>query len=81
MLVVKDPVCGMVFVKEDAAGQTLYNGETYYFCAPSCKKTFVSEPEKYLATFNNKGSSKESNEINFGENERNEKDNGLREHD
>ena len=80
MVVVKDPVCGMVFVKEDAAGQTLYNGETYYFCAPSCKKSFVSEPEKYLATFNDKGSSKESNEINFGEDERNEKDNSLCEH-
>ena len=31
MAVVKDPVCGMVFVKEDAAGQTLYKSKTYYF--------------------------------------------------
>jgi Cu+-exporting ATPase len=71
MVVVKDPVCGMVFVKEDAAGQTLYNGETYFFCAPSCKESFDSGPEKYLATFNN----------THGTRERDEKDNGLREHD
>ncbi len=80
MVVVKDPVCGMVFVKEDAAGQTLYNGETYYFCAPSCKKSFDSDPQKYLASFNDVHGSIESNKINFGEDERNEKDNGLREH-
>ncbi len=80
MVVVKDPVCGMVFVKEDAAGQTLYNGETYYFCAPSCKKSFDSDPQKYLAAFNDIHGSIESNEINFGEDERNEKDNGLCEH-
>lgn len=81
MVVVKDPVCGMVFVKEDAAGQTLYKGETYYFCAPSCKKSFDSDPQKYLAAFNDIHGSIESNEINFGEDERNEKDNSLREHD
>jgi YHS domain-containing protein len=80
MKVVKDPVCGMVFVKEDAAGQTLYKGETYYFCAPSCKKSFDSDLQKYLAAFNDIQSSKGSNEINFGEDERNEKDNSLREH-
>ena len=81
MAVVKDPVCGMVFVKEDAAGQTLYKGETYYFCAPSCRKSFESDPQKYLAAFNDIQGSKESKEINFGEGEKNEKDNGLREHD
>jgi YHS domain-containing protein len=80
MIVVKDPVCGMVFVKEDAAGQTLYKGETYYFCAPSCKKSFDIAPEKYLAAFIKNVNSKESNEINYRDDQRNEKDNGLREH-
>ncbi len=70
MIVVKDPVCGMVFVKEDAAGQTLYKGETYYFCAPSCKKSFDSDPQKYLAAFNDIQSSKGSNEINIREDEK-----------
>lgn len=65
MVVVKDPVCGMVFVKEDAAGQTLYNGETYYFCAPSCKKSFDGDPGKYLSTFNNIHDSREINGINL----------------
>lgn len=81
MVVVKDPVCGMVFVKEDAAGQSFYKDETYYFCAPSCKKSFDSDPEKYLAAFKGRRSSNESKEIDFGKGERNEKDNSLREHD
>ncbi|HEY6586459.1 MAG TPA: YHS domain-containing protein [Candidatus Methanoperedens sp.] len=25
-----------------------YKGKTYYFCSPGCKKTFDSEPEKYI---------------------------------
>lgn len=81
MIVVKDPVCGMVFIKEDAAGQTLYKGETYYFCAPSCMKSFVSEPQKYLDALNDIHGSSESNNILFGEEKKDEKDNRLREHD
>jgi len=78
MVVVKDLVCGMVFVKEDAAGQTVYNGETYYFCAPSCKKSFDSDPKKYLAAFDDINSSREINEINLEKEGKNEKDNGIR---
>jgi YHS domain-containing protein len=26
-----------------------YRGQTYYFCAPGCKRAFDKEPEKYLA--------------------------------
>ncbi|HSP54870.1 MAG TPA: YHS domain-containing protein, partial [Dehalococcoidia bacterium] len=26
-----------------------YKGQTYYFCALSCKKSFDEDPEKYLA--------------------------------
>ncbi len=78
MVVVKDLVCGMVFVKEDAAGKTVYKNEEYYFCAPSCKKSFEAEPEKYLKMFNNSHSF--SKEI-YSEGESTyEKDNGIREH-
>jgi Cu+-exporting ATPase len=28
---------------------TQYEGQTYYFCAPGCKKAFEAEPAKYLA--------------------------------
>jgi YHS domain-containing protein len=44
---VKDPVCGMEFDEKKAAAKSEYKGKTYYFCAPGCKKTFDSNPEKY----------------------------------
>ncbi len=44
----KDPVCGMEVNPESAAGKSEYKGETYYFCAPGCKKAFDQEPEKYV---------------------------------
>lgn len=81
MVVVKDPVCGMVFVKEDAAGQTYYKGEEYYFCAPSCKKSFERDPEKYLVAVNEKHNSNGKSKIIYDQGEENEKDNSLREHD
>ena len=45
---VTDPVCGMKFAPEKAAGSLEYNGETYYFCNPGCLEKFRSDPEKYL---------------------------------
>jgi Cu+-exporting ATPase len=33
---------------ESAAGQSEYNGNTYYFCSVGCKKAFDAQPEKYL---------------------------------
>lgn len=44
----KDPICGMDVTPESAAGQSEYNGQTYYFCSLGCKKSFDKEPEKYL---------------------------------
>jgi YHS domain-containing protein len=44
----KDPVCGMDVDPKTAAGQSEYQGQTYYFCAPGCKKAFDKEPEKYV---------------------------------
>lgn len=44
----KDPVCGMDVDPATAAGKSEYQGQTYYFCAPGCKKAFDKEPEKYV---------------------------------
>jgi len=44
-----DPVCKMEVEVESAEWKTEYNGETYYFCAPGCKRSFEKEPEKYLS--------------------------------
>ena len=44
----KDPVCGMDVDSSTASQTTEYNGQTYYFCAPGCRKAFEAEPEKYL---------------------------------
>jgi YHS domain-containing protein len=30
-----------------AAGKSEYEGKTYYFCAPGCKRTFDASPEKH----------------------------------
>ena len=45
---VTDPVCGMKFAPEKAAGRLEYNGEIYYFCNPGCLEKFRSDPENYL---------------------------------
>ncbi len=44
----KDPVCGMDVDEKTAAATAVYQGTTYYFCAPGCKKAFEKEPEKYV---------------------------------
>ena len=43
-----DPVCGMKVKKKKAAATAEHDGETYYFCAPGCKKKFEENPEQYL---------------------------------
>ncbi|HUR35779.1 MAG TPA: YHS domain-containing protein [Vicinamibacterales bacterium] len=43
-----DPVCKMQVDESKAAGTSEYNGKTYYFCAPGCKRKFDADPEKYL---------------------------------
>ena len=44
----KDPVCGMMVDEQTAAGKSEYQGKTYYFCAPICKKKFEAEPDKFV---------------------------------
>jgi YHS domain-containing protein len=43
-----DPVCGMEVDPNNAAGESQYQGKTYYFCAPGCKREFDRDPEKYV---------------------------------
>jgi xanthine dehydrogenase accessory factor len=43
-----DPVCGMTVEIATAQFKTDYNGQTYYFCARGCQRSFEAEPEKYL---------------------------------
>jgi Cu+-exporting ATPase len=45
---VKDPVCGMSVDPKTAAGNSEYQGQTYYFCSTGCKKAFDKEPAKYV---------------------------------
>jgi YHS domain-containing protein len=44
----RDPVCGMDVDPNNAAGQSEYQGKTYYFCSPGCKQDFDQEPERYV---------------------------------
>ena len=44
----KDPVCGMDVDEKTAQHKSEYQGQTYYFCAPGCKRAFEADPTKYL---------------------------------
>ena len=44
----KDPVCGMDIDPKTAAAKSEYMGQTYYFCALACKKSFDANPAKYV---------------------------------
>ena len=43
-----DPVCKMEVDPATAEWKSDYNGKTFYFCAPGCKRSFEKDPEKYL---------------------------------
>ena len=45
---ITDPVCGMVVVPNTNDISIEIEGETYFFCAENCRKSFVKNPEKYL---------------------------------
>jgi YHS domain-containing protein len=47
---VVDPVCKMEIDSNQAAGKVEYQGKTYYFCAPGCKKAFEDAPQKYAGS-------------------------------
>ena len=43
----KDPVCGMDVDPKTAEWKSEYQGQTYYFCSPGCKRDFDKAPEKF----------------------------------
>jgi len=43
-----DPVCKMQVDPAKAPAKSDYKGQTYYFCAPGCKREFDKNPKKYL---------------------------------
>ena len=45
----KDPVCSMQVDENTAAGQSTYQGKTFYVCSPECKSKFEPNPEKHAA--------------------------------
>ena len=45
-----DPVCGMKVDPSKAAGQSIHDGKTYFFCSASCKRKFDAAPEQFLNT-------------------------------
>lgn len=50
MAQVKDVVCGMTIDSETAQFKSDYKGQTYYFCALVCKRSFDQDPEKYAGS-------------------------------
>jgi Cu+-exporting ATPase len=42
-----DPVCGTAVRRGEVAGQSEYQGRTYYFCSPACKEIFDRDPRQY----------------------------------
>ena len=45
----KDPVCGMDVDETVARHTAQHNGQTYYFCHPSCLERFESAPDEFVA--------------------------------
>jgi len=42
-----DPVCGMEIVDQNAAPQSIFDGDVRYFCGEACKTKFDDAPERY----------------------------------
>jgi P-type Cu+ transporter len=45
---VKDPVCGMDILPEEAAGFTRVGETVHYFCSTQCKLRFDADPQSFL---------------------------------
>lgn len=43
-----DPICLTEIDENEAPAKSVYKGQTFYFCAESCKNTFEEDPEKYI---------------------------------
>jgi len=45
-----DPVCGMNVPPGKTALVSVYEGNSYYFCAEDCREAFEENPEDYLTS-------------------------------
>ena len=54
-----DPVCDMEVEIATAQWKTEYQGKTYYFCSPGCKRSFEKAPENYLKKSGENSAAKE----------------------
>jgi len=43
-----DPVCGLEVNPREAQFTSTYQGKTYYFTDPDCKRMFDEDPEAYV---------------------------------
>jgi Cu+-exporting ATPase len=43
-----DPICGMTVDPEKAAGSSVHEGETFYFCSKHCKAKFDADPHRWI---------------------------------
>lgn len=43
-----DPVCGLEVNPREAPYTSTYEGRTYYFTDPDCKRMFDEDPEAYV---------------------------------
>ena len=57
MATVVDPVCGMTVDSEQAAGSTVFEGKSYFFCHPSCLRKFEADPQHFLTRQRAEGAS------------------------
>jgi len=44
-----DPVCGMTVPADESSRPYEYDGVTYYFCCPGCRRAFERDPSAYLS--------------------------------
>ncbi len=49
-MMVLDPVCKMQVDTKTAKPISAYHDQTYYSCAPRCKRAFDNDLKKYLGT-------------------------------
>lgn len=43
-----DPVCRMTVDEKSAAGTSVYEGKTYYFCCQHCRTQFEKNPSAFI---------------------------------
>src|SRR3989304_802206 len=50
MTMATDPVCGMTVDEASAAGTSVFDGRTFYFCSAHCLRAFEANPKPFVAS-------------------------------